>query len=1187
MRVVATLALFWVWTLAPAQVESRFSNLRSRTLDALTAIQTLDSFTIAAPLVSVTDADMPGRALNNSFFTLQNQYLLIDTARLKNTFPDCRRIRVQYRVLPYNLSAPTARLDTVSIRKRLFTDAIEFDYAPYEPAKKPWESSGIRSTGVYTRGLSFGNSQNLVFNSNLNLQLEGKLGNDLELSAALSDNSIPIQPDGTTRQLKEFDRVFIQLKRKSTTLTTGDYDLTRPAGYFSNYFKRLQGAMVETQYLAGRDTMRLRTAAAVSRGKFARQIIQGQEGNQGPYRLQGAEGERFIIVLAGTERVFIDGQLMRRGLEDDYVIDYNLGEIAFTPRRLVTKDSRIIVEFEYAVQTYLRSTAALDAAWNNRLGKVYFNFYSEQDARNNGGAQELSAAERGRLAQSGDDLRNAFASGIDTLDNFDAGRVMYRSIDTTVCGTLTTILVYSTQPDSARYAARFTEVPQGQGNYKLVQTSANGRVFRWSAPDPVSCQPTGNFEPVVKLFAPELKQLWSVGADLKPFKNAALNAELSVSNRDINRFSPLGDADNAGLAGFLRWNQKFKLGKNNVWKGETMVNMEATTRTFQSLNPYRPAEFIRDWNTNLTLDTVAEQIARAGLLVQRNNWGQLRYEFGTFRRAGVYQGERHFAAGNIKKYGWELAVEGNSLQTDGLVESTRFQRPKADLSRTFFVRDSTLRKAVLKVGLYFEQEKNSRKYTSADTLNAMSFQYNLYRAYFQTTDAQRPWQLGGFVAQRSDFAPDSALFRRSTIADEWNLNGSWNNLPTSKNLQQSFAWVFTYRDLRIEAPELTTQKAQNTYLGKVDYSLNAFRNALNLSANYELGSGQSPRLEFNYLKVNPGEGQFTWVDRNRDSILQVDEMELAVFLDQASYVRVAVTTPDYIRTNHVIFNPSLRLEPRLWWVKPGRPWQKVLVKFSLQSNLQINRKTYDGAPGVQPWNPFQLGQLADSALVTLAAGWRNTLFVNRADPKWDASISYGDNRSRLAVTTGFEQRSNSDVGLHGRLNLSRRWSLESDLAGTRKTSDNQAFKSRNFAINALEAGPRLTWLTSRSFRLAAAVKWKTSENTLGEKETASQYNWSTELTWNPAAKPNQQGRQSSASLRAKATFADIRYTGQNNSAVAFTMLDGLQNGKNFIWSLNLDRQLSKTVQLSLNYEGRKTGENRPVHIGRAQVRALF
>ena len=42
-------------------------------------------------------------------------------------------------------------------------------------------------------------------------------------------------------------------------------------------------------------------------------------------------------------------------------------------------------------------------------------------------------------------------------------------------------------------------------------------------------------------------------------------------------------------------------------------------------------------------------------------------------------------------------------------------------------------------------------------------------------------------------------------------------------------------------------------------------------------------------------------------------MEIAVFQDPASYVRVAVTTPDYIRTNNVLLNENLRIEPSLLW----------------------------------------------------------------------------------------------------------------------------------------------------------------------------------------------------------------------------------------------------------------------------------
>ncbi|MDX1912559.1 MAG: hypothetical protein SFV22_13775 [Saprospiraceae bacterium] len=1191
--------------LLPFVGQAQFSNLRERIADARQPLQTLDSLSIAPPLLSATDL-LSGQPLPLRFFSLQNNLLRTDTAALRAVCPDCRYLQLRYRVLPLNLNTRISRLDTAAIRRRILNDAIEFDYEPYQPAKPIWEQRGLNSAGAYTRGLSFGNSQNLVFNSNLNLQLDGKLGNDLELSAALSDNSIPLQPDGTTRQLQEFDRIFIQLKRKNATLTAGDFDLARPAGggYFAHYFKRLQGAMVAVENMGAAQKNgekktygALRVAAAVSRGKFARQLIQGQEGNQGPYRLQGAEGERFIIVLAGTEKVFADGQLLRRGLEDDYVIDYNLGEITFTPRRLITKDIRLIVEFEYAVQTYLRSTVAANARWELPRAKFHFNLYSEQDSRNNGGAQELSPAERSRLALAGDDLRNAYAPGLDTLESFDPTRVLYRAVDSVVCGQLRQILIYSTHPDSARYGARFTEVPPGEGNYVLALTAANGRVFRWSPPDPLSCRPTGNFEPIVRLVAPETRQLYSLGAEIQAGKNAKVQAELALSNRDLNRFSPLGNNNNLGPAAMLGWQQNLGWGgkhpSEKTYRAQITGHYEFTARDFRPLNPYRPAEFVRDWNIGSNQDTTAEHLGKLGLRVARQQLGEIRYEFGGFRREGFYEGFRHLGAWQLQKKGWDFSGEINALTSRGIAEQTLFSRPKGDLSKTFFIGKDTV--PLFKIGLYAEREKNTRRATGADTLSAAGFWYDLLRFYVKTPENQGRWQLGGYISQRNDYAPNGNFFQQNTLANDLNFNGAWNNTIPRRHsplvlappsTTQQLTWTLTLRRLRILAPELTKETPQTTWLGRVDYAVGVWKNALQSSTGYELGSGQSPRIEFNYLAVNPGEGQYTWVDRNRDSILQVDEMEIAVFQDQANYVRVAVTTPDYVRTNNVALNQTLRFEPRLLWPSARKGWRKKLGRLSTQSTLQIARRTFDNAPEVRPWDPFQSG-LADTTLAHLNAAWRNILFVNRAQPAWDASLSAGDNRSQLALSTGFEQRRSLEYALHLRANLGRRWSAEADVENSIRSSENQAFSSRNYRIEGWEFGPKSTWLPSRGFRVVATVKWLNSRNTLPSAESARQNNMSTEITWNPAAKTNAQGFRAATSLRLKGTFADVRYTGEANSAVAFAMLEGLQDGKNYLWSLGLDRQLSKSMQLNLSYEGRKTGENRIIHVGRAQVRAVF
>lgn len=1141
-----------------------------------------DSQTIVQATLQAQTSD--GQPLMAAWIRVDNNLLRFDTAAIRGAFPTCDTLQVRYRSLSSNLLQAVQRLDTAALRRQRLPGSdtpIEFDYTPYEPNARPWESGNLLSSGAYTRGFSLGNNQNLVFNSKLNLQLNGRLGNDLELQAALADNSVPLQPDGSTRQLQEFDRIFIRLKRKGSTLTAGDFDLVKPRGYFANYFKRLQGAALgQTWQPKARDTVVVQLAAAVSRGKFARQLIPGREGNQGPYRLQGAEGERFIIVLAGTEKVFIDGQLLRRGLADDYVIDYNLGEITFMPRRLITKDIRIIVEFEYAVQTYLRSTSAMNLEWHKPIGTFYLNYYAEQDSRNGGGAQELTPEVRRRLAEVGDQLSEAYASGIDTLAQFESSRILYRSIDTIICGTPYNIMVYSTQPDSARYSVRFSEVPQGQGNYIVQLSAANGRVYRWVAPDPVNCQPQGNFEPIVRLLAPEQKHLYGAGAQLNLKQAGGLQAEVSLSKRDLNRFSPLGDADNLGAATFLRHRVSFGEG-SKYWRAQFQNAYEYTARTYRALNPYRPPEFSRDWNVPTT-DTLAEQWWRSSVQVERKKTGVLRYEFNQFSRSGTYLGTRHFSNLQLQHKGWALQTEINRLDSRSPLEQTAFTRPKADLSYTISRRDTAgALKPLLKTGFYAEREKNAR--SSADSLNRSSFWYDLYRFYVQMPESNRAFLLNGHLSRREDFFPEKQKFTRNTIAEEVNVNGLWRN---NTQVNQQLTFNISARKLYIERPDLSDQKAQQTYLGRIDYSLAAWKNALNLSTGYELGSGQSPKLEYNYVRVNPGEGQYSWIDRNRDSILQIDEMELAVFQDQASYVRVAVSSTEYVRTNNVVLSQNLRFEPRLLRFKRKNIWTRAIKKTAVQQLLQINRRSFAEAAGVSVWNPFQRG-LADTALVANSFSSRNTLFINRANPAWDIALSQGDLRNQVALTTGFERRRNTDVNMHLRVNLGRRWSSEADFIKGMKESDNQVFNARDYRIDYWRAGPKLTWLPLRSFRLQAQAGRQQSRNVLGAQETALQDDVNLELNWNPAPKLAKQGFKPSTSLRIKGKLADVRYSGTLNTPVAFTMLEGLSKGRNYLWTLGLDRQLSKSMQLNLSYEGRKTGENRIIHVGRAQVRAVF
>ena len=104
-----------------------------------------------------------------------------------------------------------------------------------------WNSSNIQKRGSLTRGVTAGNNRGLSLTSGLQLQLEGDLGNGLRIEGAISDENIPIQPEGTTQQLADFDRVFIRLSKGQEAITLGDYEVSFRQSRFAKLYRNVQG----------------------------------------------------------------------------------------------------------------------------------------------------------------------------------------------------------------------------------------------------------------------------------------------------------------------------------------------------------------------------------------------------------------------------------------------------------------------------------------------------------------------------------------------------------------------------------------------------------------------------------------------------------------------------------------------------------------------------------------------------------------------------------------------------------------------------------------------------------------------------------------------------------------------------------------------------------------------------------
>jgi hypothetical protein len=1073
-----------------------------------------------------------------------------------------KKIDVSYRVLAIDLTRKYQRRSPSIIQKREDYYSDPYTFRPEAQQESVFGSTRLNKTGSISRGLGFGNNQDLTVNSTLSLQLSGKLTDEISVLASVTDDNIPIQPEGNTAQLQEFDQVFIQLYDDKNKLTAGDFIIQRPIGYFSTYFKRAQGASYETRRKmgAGNYTFFTQTSAAISRGKFARKIIQGSEGNQGPYRMRGNENEAFIIILAGTERVFIDGKEMKRGQQNDYVIDYNTAEITFTANQLINKDKRIAVEFQYTDANYTRSLVQTSTGVENDRFQFFVNFFSEQDAKNQPLQQDLTDEDRVILSNAGDNPQLAIAPGFEEVFEYSNDRVLYTLIDTLG---FDSVFVRVTAPTTPLYNVSFSEVGQGNGDYEQAGFDATGRIFGWVEPTVIGGQVfrNGDYAPVRQLIAPKRNQLLMAGANGKFTERTSASIEGGFSNDDQNTFSEIRDNDNLSHGLFAKVEHAEPLSKKPEAAeifGRTMV--ESRGKNFRPIEPYRSVEFTRNWNLNDSLENNAQNIISGVLGIKKLDKYNLTYSLDRFDAGSDYTGIKNNLNANLNLDGFRGWFIGSLLETEGAIKS-RFTRHKSLVEKDLWI---------TKIGFTDEREDNLRFSPGSDTLSSAAYKFYDWQFYIANRDSS-DFGYKVFYRERTDFAAAFDDYAESTHAIHYGAEISLMGNP--KNTLKA---TVSNRILEIVDEESTTQEPEETLLMRIEYAGRFFKNTITANTFYEIGSGLERRQEFIYILDPTGQAPFTWIDYNDNGIKELNEFETARPEDGERYLRIFTPTDDYERAYSNQFSQSLNISPAGIWMKEEGV-KKILAKFSNQTAFRIQRKTRQ-EDEVDRFNPFADPSGTEN-LISQSSSIRNTFFFNRTSSKFGVDYTYSDQTSKTPLTSGFEERENTAHIMRLRYNFTAKYGaiLEQE-TGTR-LSGSDFLEGRNYSVGYISLKPTFSYQPSTAFRanLSGAYTLKENAQNLGGEE-AEIVDFGADLRLSKIEK---------GTYFAQINYITIDYIGGVNNSLSYEMLEGLQNGQNITWAAGVQRNLGKNLQLSLTYNGRKSEETRSIHTGNVQVRAFF
>ena len=1058
---------------------------------------------------------------------------------------------IEYRILQFNFNETFRLKDSTSIiaDSSLNFKPIRFSALPEN--RDLFGMGGLNKSGSISRGAAFGNNQNLSLNSNLNLQISGKISEEISIAASITDNNIPIQPQGNTQQLQDFDQVYIQLFSKNWKLTAGDFWIKKPTGYFLNYNKRGQGATYEWNKTKGKGTFKTQMSAAISKGKFSRNVIQGIEGNLGPYKLIGEENEPYIIILSGTENVYIDGALLERGQENDYVIDYNTAEITFTTNHLITKDKRIVVEFQYSDKNYARSLIQNSNVYTNKKWSVFLNVYGEQDSKNQPIQQELSEGDKITLSLIGDNLNEAFVPSIDSIP-FTNDLILYKEVDS--LGQV--IYVYSNSPDSAIYQLVFTNVGEDQGDYELVEYSPLGRIYRWISPTIINNDTihNGSFSPIRILITPKKRQLISAGFEKKYGKSSFTKFELALSNEDLNTFSSSAGNDNLGLAGKFKWEHHLKPIKN--WSINSFIDFETLTTNFKRIERFREVEFERNWNTQ-NQQLAGNQYAASAGIKSKNKFNTIEYKFNSYVIDTSYIGLK-----NDLKIKWTKKINAkidlSYLTTDG-IQKTSFLRHKSSVFKSFN-----------KFKLGFEDIHEQNLFFNEDSLVNKTYQFYDWKVYLEQGDSSKN-NFKFFYQERYDWFNQ---FNTLKMAASAKSPGFIYSMKHKKNQQLKLSMA--YRMLSVLDTTLTNILPENSLINRFDYQFRILKGMINSNTYYEIGSGLELQKEFIYLEVPAGQGVYTWIDYNNDDIKGLGEFEIAQFQDQATYIRVFTPSNTYIKVYSYQLSEVLNINPR-YFFKSKKKIVRFINRLNSQTTLRSEKKT--SALNFKTFtNPFQ-NNISDTLLQALSNSFRNSVFFNRTHPKFGVEYTFQEFNSKTLLLNGFDSRKKLTKEWKVRWNINKAISLIANTENGIKYNYSDYAPTRNYELNMEKYTAKIAYQPNTKFRLSLNGSYTDKENAIsygGEKVYLTDLGL--ELRYNQLKK---------GSFTGNVNYIYINYFGENNTSVAFEMLEALQPGNNSTWTISYQRTLANNLQLTLNYNGRKSFETPVVHAGGVQIRAFF
>ncbi len=1008
---------------------------------------------------------------------------------------------------------------------------------------------GLTTSGSISRGVTVGNNQNSVLNSELDLQITGKLNDKVSLKASIQDANIPLQESGYSQRLDEFDQVFIELFSDNWNIRAGDIDLVNADSYFANFSKRVQGLNLKLKLGEDDTQTNLFAAGAIVRGQFTTSQFIAQEGNQGPYKLQGPNGELFVLIVSGSETVYVNGIPAKRGEDQDYIIDYNAGEIIFNATFPITSEMRITVDYQFSDRNYSRFVAFGGGNYSSVKFKLGVSVYSENDAKNQPLQQNLSEEQVQILADAGDD-RTQMVAPSEVREELNDNRILYKK---ELIGSVEAF-VFSNDPNDELYRVTFTLVGANQGDYALSNINAINNIYEFVGAN------QGSYAPVVQLVAPIKLQVAVVNGSYKPSEKTKISFEASGSKNDLNLFSNSDDNNNDGFAGKININQTL-VKKDSLWNMDVYIDSDYISAEYRNIEGLYNPEFNRDWNLDLNnvkgigLNLGNQMLFNSGFRMFHQTKGTLNYQFEHLNFSDGFNGNRHIAQANLLLDKFNILSSSSFLNTESNINTSTFLRSYNRF--TYSMKKSW-------IGSRIAIEDNEQRNIATQELTPLSQRFKSYEIFVGLGDSTKIFTEIGYKNRVNDSIKNNQLQKVNTS------NTFYLDSRVIQNKNTNLSLYANYRTLKNTDKTIEDENSINS---RLQFNQKLFKQIIQWNTIFETNSGRLPQQDFTYVEVEAGQGTYTWNDYNENGIQELEEFEIAQFQDQGRFIRVLLPNRVFIKTHQNRLSQTLTFNPSQWSVSENKSKQ-FWSHFYNQTSYLIDRKIKrEGSRfNLNPFNTSEEDQLG------LQLNFRNVLFFNRGKQRYTTSYTFLDNTTRQVLSVGFIKNSLKSHQFNFNHKISKNWLINMLSAFDNNESISENFASKNFNFDETRFNPKLSYLFNDNSSFDMFYQYASKNNTIGDMESLNQQKYGISFTL---------GNSQNSAINGEFNYFSNDYIGNPNTPVAYQLLEGLQPGKNFTWSLLAQKKLTKFLDLNLSYFGRKTETSRTIHSGSIQLKAYF